>query len=105
MVTNNLQVLIAFWVFAFVLTWAAWIPVFSHPDQILSQISFIGLLTPAISALLVAGLTNGSTGIKNLLKKYFTCHLDRKWSLLAFLLIPAISLFVALLITKANFQH
>ena len=97
--------LIAFFVIAFVLTWAAWIPVFSHPNQVPSQVSFIGLFAPAISALLVAGLSNGTTGIKNVLKKYFTWHLDVKWSLLAFLLIPAIFLCAALLITKANFQH
>ncbi len=97
--------LITFFVIAFVLTWAAWIPVFSHPDQVPSQVSFIGLFAPAISALVVASLANGTTGIKNVLKKYFTWHLDVKWSLLAFLLIPVIFLFAALLITKANFQR
>ncbi len=97
--------LIVFFVIAFVLTWAAWIPVFRYPDQVPSQISFIGLFAPALSALLVAGLANGKSGILNIFRKYFTWHLDVKWSLLAFLLIPVIFLFAALLITKVNFQR
>ncbi len=97
--------LIAFFVIAFVLTWAAWIPVFSHPDQVPSQVSFIGLFAPAISALLVAGLANSKSGIRNVLQKYFTWHLDVKWSLLAFLLIPAFFLLSVLLVTKANIQR
>lgn len=96
--------LIAFFVIAFVITWAAWIPVFSHPDQVPSQITFIGLFAPAISALIVAGLANGKADVVRVLKKYFTWRLDVKGSLLAFLLIPVIFLISALLITKANFQ-
>ena len=96
--------MIAFFVIAFVLTWAAWIPVFSRPDLVPSQVSFIGLFAPAISALVVAGLANGKTGIKHVLRKYFTWRLDVKWSLLAFLLIPLIFLLTALLITKTNLQ-
>ncbi len=97
--------LIAFFTITYLLTWAAWIPVFSHPDTVPSQLSFIGLFAPAICALVLTVILNGRAGMINLLKRCFVWRLDVKWPLLAFLLIPAIFLLVALFITKASLQH
>ncbi len=97
--------LAAFFTITYLLTWAAWIPVFSRPDTVPSQLSFIGLFAPAVCALVLTGLIKGRAGMINMLKQYFVWRLDVKWSLLAFFLIPAIFLFVALFVTKASLQH
>jgi membrane protease YdiL (CAAX protease family) len=99
--TSNFKALTAFFILTFVIGWLAWIPILiNHESPKWS--AFIFLFSPALSALLVAGLTNGLTGIKDILGHYLLWKFHIKWYLLAFLLIPAIFLLAVLILFRSN---
>ncbi len=101
--TSSLKQLVAFFILAFVIGWLAWVPLLVNPSGP-AWSAFIFLFSPAISALLVAGITNKWAGVKGILKCYLLWKFHFKWYLLAFLLIPAIFFLAILILFRGNDQ-
>jgi len=101
--TSINQQLIIFFVLAFVIGWLAYIPIFLyHASSKLS--AFIFLFSPALASFITSALTNGITGIKELLGRYWLWKFNVKWYLLALLLLPAIFLIAAVISFSANLK-
>ena len=95
--------LILFFVLAFVIGWAAFIPIMLYHLPTTPG-AFIFLFSPALAALITAFLTNGTAGLKDLIGRYFIWKLHAKWYLLAFLLFPIIFLVAGVLSFSGNFS-
>src|SRR5689334_7035610 len=89
--TSEIQQLIVFFIFAFVIGWLAFLPIFLYHASPKPG-AFIFLFSPALAALITATLTNGVTGVKEVLGRYLLWKFHIKWYLLALLLLPSIFL-------------
>src|SRR5262249_13704841 len=78
-----------FFVLAFGISWLTWTPAFVIP-QFPRLVVFIGLFAPALAALIVASLTSGLEGIREIVERYRIWQFSVGWYLLAILLIPLI---------------
>jgi membrane protease YdiL (CAAX protease family) len=102
--TSKTQQLIIFFVLAFAIGWLAFIPVFLFHTSPKPAALFIFLFSPALAALITAALTNGITGVKEVLGKYLIWKFQIRWYLLVLLLLPAIFLVTALISFRANLE-
>jgi uncharacterized protein len=92
--------LVVFFLIAFILAWATWIPAFLLPD-FPKQLVFIGLFAPAISGLVVAWIAGGKAGIAEVLGRYKQWRFGLQWYGLSIVLIPTFFL-LALLLNGMN---
>ncbi|MDP4086295.1 MAG: type II CAAX endopeptidase family protein [Bacillota bacterium] len=99
---KNRNKLIIFLIMTFLLAWGSWIPAFMYPN--LSQLSFIGLFAPTISALIVSGIYDGRKGIFEVLGRYRILNFSVKWYLVAILLMPVIYL-LSIFINELLFHY
>jgi membrane protease YdiL (CAAX protease family) len=83
--------LIIFFVLAFIMAWGTWIPAFLLP-HLNKKIPLIGIFAPAISALVVAAISNGTAGVLEMLGRYRRVRFRPAWYVIAILLMPAIYL-------------
>jgi len=102
--TSKTQQLIFFFVLAFVIGWLAFIPVFLYHASPKPSALFIFLFSPALAGLITAALTNGMTGVKEVLGRYLIWKFQIRWYLLVLLLLPVIFLFVALISFRTNLE-
>ena len=102
--TSKTQQLIFFFVLAFVIGWLAFIPVFLYHASPKPSALFIFLFSPALAGLITAALTNGMTGVKEVLGRYLIWKFQIRWYLLVLLLLPAIFLVVALTSFRTNLE-
>jgi uncharacterized protein len=98
---SKTQQLIMFFLLAFVIGWLAFIPIFLYHASPTPG-AFIFLFSPALAALITAALTNGITGVKEVLGRYLLWKFHIKWYLLAFLLLPAIFLTAGIISFRSN---
>jgi CAAX protease family protein len=101
--TSNVKQLSVFFILTFMIGWLAWIPLLSNREGP-TWSAFIFLFSPAISALLITGITNQWAGLKDILSRYRLWKFRVKWYLLAFLLIPAIFLLAILSLFRDSSQ-
>jgi membrane protease YdiL (CAAX protease family) len=101
--TSKTLQLIIFFVLAFVIGWLAFIPIFLYHASPTPG-GFIFLFSPALAALITAALTNGVTGVKEVLGCYLLWKFHIKWYLLALLLLPSIFLVAAVISFRTNLQ-
>ena len=102
--TSKTQQLIFFFVLAFVIGWLAFIPVFLYHASPKPSALFIFLFSPALAGLITAALTNGMTGVQEVLGRYLIWKFQIRWYLLVLLLLPVIFLFVALISFRTNLE-
>jgi uncharacterized protein len=101
--TSKTQQLIIFFLLAFVIGWLAFIPIFLYHVSPAPG-AFIFLFSPALAALTTAALSNGITGVKEVLGRYLLWKFHIKWYLLAFLLLPVIFLATGVISFRNNLQ-
>lgn len=101
--TSKTKQLIMFFVLAFAIGWLAFLPIFLYRASATPG-AFIFLFSPALAALITASLTNGITGIKEVLGGYLLWKFHIKWYLLALLLLPAIFLVAAVFSFRTNLE-
>jgi membrane protease YdiL (CAAX protease family) len=90
----------SFFVIAFSLTWLGWLVpdmIYAGPDATIFNIAitwaFIGLIAgPLLAAIIVTAVTDGSTGVFALLRKFTIWRAGWGWWLMALLLMPAMAL-------------
>jgi len=91
----------AFFVLAYALTWAAWLPLALrgpvYGDN-LSYLHLLGGLGPMVAALVVTGLTSGREGLRELLGRIFMWRVPAGWHLLAWLSPVALYLVAAVVV-------
>lgn len=90
--------LAVFFVLAFVIAWAVWIPLLTT-SWLPRQIAFLGLFAPAIAALLTAAFFEGSGSLRRLLQRLFAVHFPWRWAALSAAIMPAIY-FVAISLVR-----
>lgn len=100
---SETQQLIIFFVLAFAIGWLAFLPIFLYHASPKPG-AFIFLFSPALAALITAALTNGVTGVKEVLGRYLLWKFHIKWYLLALLLLPSIFLVDAVISFRTNLQ-
>jgi uncharacterized protein len=101
--TSKPQQLIIFFVLTFVIGWLAFIPIFlNHASP--TPGAFIFLFSPALAALITAALTNGITGVKEVLGRYLIWKFQIRWYLLVLLLLPAIFLVAAVISFRTHLE-
>lgn len=99
--TSKTKQLTIFFVLAFVIGWPAFLSSFLY-SVARTPGAFIFLFSPALAALITAFLTNGIADIKEVLGRYLLWRFNIKWYWLAFLLLPSIFLFAALISFGTN---
>ena len=94
-----------FFLLTFVLSWAIWIPLdLSHfgvgPFPVLEPISglvrLLGVLMPAVAAIILAGRSGGRTGIGNMLSRLGIWRVGWNWWAAALFIYPALLAIAAL---------
>jgi membrane protease YdiL (CAAX protease family) len=65
-------------------------------------LSWLGSFGPAMSALMVTGLSEGRDGLRGLLSRLFLWRVGLKWYLVSLLLIPVVGLTIAILYVQLN---
>jgi membrane protease YdiL (CAAX protease family) len=88
--------LILFFMLAFAIGWVGVLPALAG-DGSLRYSAFLYLFSPAIAALVTAGMADGFAGMKEVLRRYLRWKTQPGWYLLALLLVPAIFLAAAAL--------
>lgn len=73
--------LVWFFLFAFVLSWLPGFPAALSPEKY-GGLAFLSTFGPALAAFLVGGVTEGSDGIKNLLRSLFRWRVKWVWYLI-----------------------
>ncbi len=101
--TSKTQQLIIFFVLTFVIGWLAFVPIFLYHASPTPG-AFIFLFSPTLAALITAFLTNGMTGVKEVLSRYLLWKFHIKWYFLVLLLIPAIFLVAAVISFRTNLE-
>ena len=101
--TSKTQQLIIFFVLTFVIGWLAFVPIFLYHASPTPG-AFIFLFSPALAALITAFLTNGMTGVKEVLGRYSLWKFHIKWYFLALILIPAIFLVAAVISFRTSLE-
>jgi len=101
--TSKTQQLMIFFLLAFVIGWLAFSPIYLYHASPTPG-AFIFLFSPALAALITAALTNGITGIKEVLGRYLLWKFHIKWYLLVLLLLPAIFLAAGVISFRNNLQ-
>jgi len=96
--------LILFFVITFVWSWTLWIPELLFPDSKYVFFSTTAaIFGPSISGIIIIGIQNGGSGIKNLFKKGIKVKFQWIWYLIVFLLGP-IYAGITFLISKYGLQ-
>lgn len=95
--------LTVFFILAFAIGWLAFLP------NLVYEVSptpgaFIFLFSPALAALITAFLTNGITGVKEVLGRYSLWRFNIKWYLLTLFLLPVIFLVAAIMSFRNSFE-
>lgn len=99
--------LIVFFILAYVIGWASWLPAFTMP-AVPGFVALIGLYAPAIAGLIVAGLADGQAGIREILSRFRKWRFGVPWYLLALGLIPAIfvsAVFLTAAMSRTDVRH
>ncbi len=90
-VRRNTAQLLTFFVLAFVIAWAAWVPLFTI-RSLPSQISFIGMFAPSIAAVCTAAIFDGAHSVKQIFRRLLIVRFPLRWYLLSAFLTPAVYL-------------
>jgi membrane protease YdiL (CAAX protease family) len=86
--------LILFFGLAFAISWLGMLPALTG-SGVLRFTAFLYLFSPAIAALVTAGMADGLAGVKGLLGRYLLWKTHPGWYVLALLLVPGIFLVAA----------
>lgn len=76
----------AFFVLAFVISWALWIPAAllggSEPSPLTLVLILVGSFSPILAAVLLTALHEGGSGLKRLLGRLFAWRVGARWYLI-----------------------
>jgi hypothetical protein len=96
--------IVSFFLMTYAISWVIWIPALLIWKRHFAPDRFpwwffgsyvVGSYGPTFAALIMAGILQGRSGIKALLKKYLIWRVDFRWYLVAFLL-PALGTGIAM---------
>ncbi len=74
---------------AFLIAWAAWIPVVRYPSSP-TQLAFIGLFAPALAAFSTAAVFGGMGSVRDIVRRLTILRFPLQWALVSTLIMPAI---------------
>jgi uncharacterized protein len=97
--------LLFFFLLSYAISWSIWSPLLLANQGLISSqppqyLHLLGSLGPALAALIVTRVCNGSVGLRDLLRRMFAWRVASRWYAIA--LLPLLLFFGAVLFTGSN---
>ncbi len=98
--TAKRHALVLFFLLSYIISWLIWGLGQRMENDIV--LSWLGSFGPALSALVVTGVSEGRDGLRELLSRLFRWRVGLKWYLVSLLLVPVVGLTIAVLYVLLN---